>query len=260
MNATVGIKKWATLAAVGTIASGMAMPAMAIDIIDLTSGTPANNSVNGAYLFATDPQSTGTGVIDPFLREQADGSEQGINTSISKPPFDDKSGPWTHDLLVSQLGEVTYNDVLYYQFYLDANQVGDGPISMNAFQVFVTSGSPFTDASDLINLVSSGTPSFDLNGGSPGSVRVDINSNTGSGSGDMYILVPVSDIGTSGDLYLYAEFGEDASGGGYASNDGFEEWSAYEGPQVASVPGGDSTAFLLSAALMGLAMVKRRIK
>ncbi|MBU6410615.1 MAG: VPDSG-CTERM sorting domain-containing protein, partial [Verrucomicrobia bacterium] len=176
--------------------------------------------------------------------------------SIANPPYDDKAGQWTHDLLVSQLGTVTYNGHSYYQFYLDANQEADGPISLIAFQIFVTSGSPYTSSSDLTALVSSGTPAFDLNGA--GAVRVDISSQNGSGSGDMYILVPTSDIGDSGNLYLYAGFGQDASGGGYASNDGFEEWYAYEGPSPA-VPDGGGTALLLGAALVALALLRRKL-
>jgi len=229
-----------------------------ISVIDLSGGPPAQGSANGAYLFASDPQPTGTGVIDPFLREQNKPSEFGINTSISKPPYDDKPGPWTHDLKVSSLATVTYNSVNYYQFSLDGNQEMNGPISMTTFKIFVTGGDPFTSDTDLMNLVDTGTAAFDLNGA--GAVRVDITSQNGSGSGDMYILVPVSDIGTTGNLYLYAGFGLDSAGGGYESNSGFEEWyaSTSNQPRI-TAPDGGSTVALLGAALAGMYFLRRKI-
>jgi hypothetical protein len=242
-----------------TMSASLALVASSkgISVIDLSGGPPAQGSANGAYLFAADPQPTGTGVIDPFLREQNKPSEFGINTSISKPPYDDKPGPWTHDLQVSSLATVSYNSVNYYKFSLDANQSFNGPISLTTFKIFVTGGSPFTSASDLMNLVNTGTAAFDLNGA--GAVRVDISSQNGSGSGDMYILVPTSDIGTTGNLYLYAGFGLDTAGGGYESNSGFEEWNATTGNQPRiTTPDGGSTMMLLGSALAGMYFLRRK--
>ncbi|HXT10228.1 MAG TPA: hypothetical protein VN873_01605 [Candidatus Angelobacter sp.] len=224
-------------------------------IIDLTGGPPAMGTANGAVLFAADPRPTGTGFINPFLREQNNGSETGVNTSITPPPYDDKPGPFTRDQLVSDLSVISYNSANYYEFALDANQSGNEPISLITFKIFVTTGAPFTSASDLMNEVNTGTPSFDLNNGTPGSVRVDITSNTGSGSGDMFILVPVGDIGTSGNLYLEAGFGADAAGGGFPSNDGFEEWSAITGNRP--VPDGGSTMAMLGAAIVGMGLLRK---
>jgi len=250
MNRTIAI----LVAVSGIVTSSKA------DIVDLTPGAPASGGpLNGGFVFAIDPQSTGTGVIDPFLREQNNGSEQGINTSIANPPLDDKPGPWTHDLTVGQLATVTFSGNSYYKFTLDANQVGNGPISLTAFKIFVTAGSPFTSASDLTSLVSTGTPKFDMNGGST-QYRVDISSQNGSGSGDMYFLVPTSDIDTTGNLYLYAAFGKDSSGGGFESNDGFEEWYATEGQSTTTVPDAASSLMLLGMGFMGLEAFRRKLK
>jgi hypothetical protein len=243
------------IASVGCVAS-----AGPITVEDLTPGSPASGGpLNGGFVFAIDPQSTGTGVLDPFLREQISndkkGPEQGINTSINNPPLDDKGGPWTHDLLVSALAPVTFNNQQYYKFTLDANQDGNGPISLTQFKIFVTPGSPFTQTSDLLNLLST-TPNFDMNGGA-NQYRVDISSQNGSGSGDMYFLVPVSDIGNSGNLYLFAEFGTDANKNGFGPNDGFEEWNATEG-QHGTVPDSASTVMLLGASLSAIALIRRR--
>lgn len=241
----------------GINSSLSATPTTPITVIDLSGGPPENGTANGALFFAADPQPTGTGVIDPFLREQENGSEQGINTSISKPPFDDKPGTWTHDLSVSLLAPTMFNGINYYMFSLDADQEMNGPISLISFKIFVTTGAPISNVGGLMSLVNTGTPAFNMNGGSI-QYRVDITSQTGSGSGDMFVLVPVIDIGTSGNLYLDAEFGADANGNGFPSNDGFEEWSASEGPST-RIPDGGSTALMLGAALCLFGLVYRKL-
>ena len=232
-----------------------------ITVEDLTPGAPASGGpLNGGFVFAIDPQSTGTGVIDPFLREQIGtdkkGPEEGLNTSINNPPLDDKAGTWTHDLSVSALAPVTFNGQQFYKFTLDANQVGNGPISLIQFEIFVTPGSPFTKNSDLLNLLST-TPNYDMNGGA-NQYRVDVSSQNGSGSGDMYFLVPVADIGNSGNLYLYAEFGADANANGFTPNDGFEEWYATEGLNSTGVPDSGTTVALLGLGLTSVALLRRR--
>lgn len=249
------IVAWA-VGMIGVSGINPGLMAVPISVINLSGGPPENGAANGALFYAADPQPTGTGVIDPFLREQSKGSEPGINTSISKPPFDDKPGPWTHDLLVSQLAPTVFNGVDYYKFLLDANQEKNGPISLINFEIFVTSGLPITTATGLNSLINTGTPSYNMNGGGT-QYRIDISSETGSGSGDMFVFVPVSDIGTSGNLYLYAQFGEDANGNGYAANSGFEEWSASEGASV--VPDGGSTLLMFGAALCLFGLINRKL-
>jgi len=244
------------VAAAGLVATAQAAT---ISVVDLTSLPSSQTLDNQGVVSAIDPQSTGTGILDPFLREQGNAAqspqEAGINTSISSPPLDDKPGPWTHDLSVSSLATVTVGGTAYYKFVLDANQSMNGPISLIQFKVYVTSGSPFTSASDLLNLINNVTPNYNMNGGAT-QYRVDISSQNGSGSGDMSFLVPKSDIG-AGNLYLYAQFGTDANGNGYGINDGFEEWAAVEGGS--SVPDGGTTVLLLGAALSGLGLIRRKL-
>jgi hypothetical protein len=225
-------------------------------VIDATTIGGTGTTASGAIFTGIDPQSTGTGVIDPFLREQANTSEQGLNTSAGTP-FDDKGGPWTHDLAVSSLSSVTVAGKHYYQFYLDANQVGNGNVSLVNFQIFVTSGAPATTAAQLAAIVA-GTPAFDMNDATH-TYRVDVAGNNGSGSGDMTVLVPTSAIGTTGNLYLFAGFGKDAAGGGFETNDGFEEWNAVEGPNF-TIPDASSTLSLLGLGLLGVEALRRRLK
>src|SRR5438128_3887736 len=70
-------------------------------VVDLT-GSNDSGAINGAQFVFTTPQPTGTGVIQPFLRVENTPIEQGYNTS-GGTPFDDKAGPWTHDLTFGDL-------------------------------------------------------------------------------------------------------------------------------------------------------------
>src|SRR5260370_41101136 len=65
-------------------------------------GSSDSGTINGAQFVFTTPQPTGTGVIQPFLRLENSPVEQGYNTS-GGTPFDDKAGPWTHDLTFGDL-------------------------------------------------------------------------------------------------------------------------------------------------------------
>src|SRR5204862_809034 len=93
-------------------------------VVDLT-GSNDSGTINGAQFVFTTPQPTGTGVIQPFLRVENTPTEQGYNTS-GGTPFDDKAGPWTHNLTVADLHgtEVTLNGTSYFKLLLDVNEPG----------------------------------------------------------------------------------------------------------------------------------------
>src|SRR5262249_10632113 len=74
--------------------------------IDLTSAGNAG-ILQGAFYQQVNPQSTGTGVIDSFLRIQANGNEAGFNTNFSPAPLDDKGGIYTHAITVGDLATFT---------------------------------------------------------------------------------------------------------------------------------------------------------
>src|SRR5437588_3788488 len=88
-------------------------------IVDLINGD--SGTINGAMFDWVSSQSTGTGVITPFLRVQADGTEQGYNTSKPSPPFDAKTGVFTRDITFADLmtTEDTISAVTYHEFILD---------------------------------------------------------------------------------------------------------------------------------------------
>jgi len=236
------------------VGAGLSAQAAVINVITADTIGATGTTADGAIFTGIDPQSTGTGVFEPFLREQNSPSELGVDTSIASPPFDDKAGIWTHDLAVSSLATVTVNGTKYYQFNLDANQSANADISLTKFQIFVTSS--FATTVSQLNTIVAATPAFDMNDATH-TYRVDVSSETGSGSGDLRVLVPESAIGTTGDLYLFAGFGTDANGGGFASNDGFEEWNAVEGANF-TIPDASSTLSLLGFGLLGFEALRRK--
>ena len=84
-------------------------------VVDLT-GSNDSGTIDGAQFVFTTPQPTGTGVIQPFLRLENSPVEQGYNTS-GGTPFDDKAGPWTHDLTFGDLQntQVTLGGASYFK-------------------------------------------------------------------------------------------------------------------------------------------------
>jgi hypothetical protein len=205
-------------------------------IVDLTTGD--SGTINNGLFYFSSKQPTGTGVIDPFLRVQADPSEQGYNTS-GGTPFDDKAGPWTHDIQFSDLQttQVTVNGTAYYQVLLDVDEPGGSKslISLDSLQ-FYTSSTGSKTTTDLSQL---GTLRWSLDGSEDSYVMLDASRNSGSGSGDMYAYIPASafsGVSNSDFIYMYCRFGDQASADG-TSEGGFEEWSlaASPVPEVSSL-------------------------
>lgn len=168
------------------VAAGLATFSLAANatVIDLT-GSNDSGSVNGAQFDWTAAQPTGTGVLDPFVRIQANVTEQGYNTSGGEP-FDDKAGVWTHDVQFSDLQttEVTIGDTAYFKLQLDVNEPGGDKslISLDRLEFYTSStgGQTTTDVASL------GTLRWSLDGSDESYVLLDAARNSGSGSGDMF--------------------------------------------------------------------------
>jgi hypothetical protein len=197
--------------------------ATVVDLQNNDSGT-----INGALFTESFQQPTGTGVIQPFLREQNTPSEQGYNTS-GGTPFDDKAGPWTHDLRFSDLqtSTTTVNGVKYFQILLDVNEPGGSKslISLDHLQFYT---SP-TGSQTTTNVSSLGTLRYNLDAGTDGQVIIDAARNHGSGSGDVNLFIPVSDFAgakANDFVYMYAAFGQaDTLTNPDGSAGGFEEFA-----------------------------------
>lgn len=242
------------------VAGMMAVTTSFGSIVDLTTAG-SSGSIGAASFLQVPDQSTGTGIIDPFVRIQKNGAEAAYNTSGSLPAstFNQLGGSqYNTDLLLSSVPQVLYNGVLSYQFLLDINQnrgQTDYLLSMNQLQIFTTTtpgqtGGSWDSATGRLN--QSGLSGLDLvydmnpGGGTANRVELNYMLNPGSGAGDMYLYIPVTEFaGKTGDYVLfYSQFGNPPGPNG--SNDGFEEWATITGePPVVPEPATVLAGFLL---------------
>jgi hypothetical protein len=207
-------------------------------VVDVTAHGSAGMA-NGAILQQCDAQPTGTGVIQSFVRVQATGVEQGYNTDARPLQFDENKSPqFTRSLPFANVPTVTVNGVAYRQFLLDINQKSSSPLlSLDELRVYVGTAPNLTGyAAD--HTLAGMSPLFDLDGAGDVTVKMDYRLNSGSGSGDVFVLIPDADFATApagGFLYLYSKFGVT-----WGANSGFEEWSVKTG--AGSQGGGGSSS------------------
>jgi hypothetical protein len=214
------------------IAAGLVGIASLAQATVLNLGSSGSGTVNGALFETNNDHPTGTGVYNPFLTLQANGTEQGYNSSTGN--FDTKREPqWNHEIKFSDLQVTTINGLQYFGFSVDVNEPGGdkSTITLDALKIYTSTSlqsSTSTNSSGNFN-GSLGTLRYDL-----GANSVLYNDqNTGSGGGDINIYVPVSDFaGANANdyVYVYQRWGSaDAMTQG-----GFEETSLIRG--LAPVP------------------------
>jgi len=243
------MKLHSTLQGLVALAAASAIAPAFADSVDLTAGGTA--TINGAIFTTSNNQSTGTGVIDSFVRVQDNGIADGYNTS-GRPMFygDTNTSPtFTHDLLLSAVPIVTIDGTAYREFLLDINQTNANPLlSLDKLQ-FATSATGGATA----EWGTFGTQVYTLGANE---LLLNYSLNNGSGSGDLFVYVPNAVFGDSQYVYLYSMFG--AKGGSYTENDGFEEW-AVRTPITPAVP--EPGTYALMIAGMGvLGFIARRRK
>jgi len=246
----------AALIAAGMFALAGIAQATVVDLINNDNGS-VTNQYGTAYFQFTQPQPTGTGYIDPFLRVQANGTEQGYNTS-GGTPLDDKGGPWTHDIKFSDLQatSISLNGQQYFVIMVDLNEPNGAKSTIDLTNIqFYTSASGSKTTTDLSQL---GTLRYSMDtAGGDNTVQFDAARNHGSGSGDAFFYIPASAFaGASANdfVYMYVNFGSaDMTTAG-----GFEEFTLVR--NLAPVP--EMSAFFpivgLLVAVGSTSLLRRR--
>lgn len=235
--------------------------------LDLTAGT-TSGTINGGFFIRSDAASTGTGVIESFVRLTTTGrntSEEGYNADARPVMPDVNTSPqFTRDIQLSVVPVVVNPDGQvgsYYEFLLDINQNNNEPLlSLDALQIY-TRGTALAAAATLADLTGSGASlRYDLDTGVDSEILLNYSLNAGSGSGDLLAYIPVTAFGgaiPTDYVYLYSQFG--AKGGDYEANAGFEEWATRD-LTTTQVPDAGTTAALLGSALLALSVLRRRWK
>ncbi len=195
----------------------------------LVNKKPVGTSVGigDAWFSSTDLQSTGTGVLRPFLKMQSnDPVEAGYNTDAKKVLNNVDS--WTSSLRLGWLADVmSPTDEVSKQFLLDFDHTGTQPPFMQVTELEIRVGS------NLAHYAGSWPPSgsslvYDLHTTDPDAVlQLDYRLDPGSGGGDMWVYIPsalFAGFSPNTNVLLYSKFNN--------NNDGPEEWAVTMGPGV----------------------------
>jgi len=213
-------------------AAAMLAPASA-GAAELNCTAGCNQIFAGALFVTVDQQSTGTGVIDSFVRISGNTDfVDGHNTSGRPLLNDENNSPnFTRDLQIKNIPILTIGGVAYYEFLLDINQNSSEPLlSLDQVKICTSTQGGLTTA----NACPTAPLVYNLDAATDNNVKLNYNLNSGSGSGDLFMYVPVSLFGATTPntfVYLYSAFGSTMyldSGNPpslYGNNDGFEEWA-----------------------------------
>ena len=171
-------------------------------VLDLNA--EGSGTINGALFEMGSIHPAGTGVFEPFLTLQNNGTEQGYNSSEGN--FDTKREPvWNHEIRFSDLQQTTIGGVAYFGFAIDVNEPNGGStadISLIGLSLYTSStlqNSTSTNKHGVFN-GSLGTLRYDLGGNEV--LYTDIN--RGSGESDINVYIPVSLFaGAQANDYVY---------------------------------------------------------
>lgn len=224
------------------------------DVISLTTAN-STGTINGATYTQVAPQPTGSGVIDSFVRVKNNQPiVQGYNTTVSNTYQNDGTNTFNHEITVGQVGLIDTNGAAaggeVMRFLLDINQTGANPLlSLDEVQIFLSTTAnqsiePVLADGALLPLANA-TTVYQMDAGGDNRIELDYSLNSGSGSGDMTLDIPLfmltSAFATGGYntleaqngayLYLYSRFGS-VNG----NNDGYEEWAHFQGNPIGEEP------------------------
>ena len=205
-------------------------------VIDVTGAT-ASTTIDGVIFSASGPIGSGSGIYNPILAiGDNDGNESGFSSNAATDPNVDQAK--TVVIPLSSIPIRYVGGIAYYEFRLDLNETNSGQppneanrVSLNSFKIYTS------DVNTLLN--ESGTPKslvYDLDATGGGNTLQLFDRNSGSGSDDYTILVPVEKFGdailnpTTTFLYLQADVG--TIGNIYAADGGFEEFNSQQASTI----------------------------
>jgi len=181
---------------------------------------------------------TGTGNLQSFLSIQGDktGIEQGWNFEVAEVMDTKRVPQFTHNILLGDIPIYVLDGIRYFEYYLDVNEPSGSKtyLSLDSFELYVnptahTTNPPYPNLGSL---------RYDMDAGDAGNtVLMDAGTvGSGSGSGDIQILIPESLFLDAGDdpedyVYAYVAFGgysdpEDPRS--FIAESGFEELAVQE--------------------------------
>ncbi len=243
--------------------------ANATTIVNLTTAG-SSGTINGAIYRQINPQTTGTGVFDTFVQQSPPGSgtaSRAYNTTANNVLDNKNSNNFNKSIFLGDVPIVVRSGTPYRAFALDINEAPGGAgnfLSLDEVAIFAggTANSNVTSfTAGLLN--HSGILVYRMDAGMDNWVAMNYSLNSGSGSGDMLLLVPNSAFAgfAVGDVVtLYSQFGLQgvlAAGnsagvpaGDYGASGGFEEWGTGVIPEPA-------TCSMLALSLGGLALRRK---
>jgi hypothetical protein len=261
------VPRYILIAGLLTIAAALGNTGQAA-VLDLTT-INSSGTINSAIYEQAGPQSTGTGTVDTFVQQSPPGGDttsRAFNTTVNNILDNKSSDQHNHDITLGMVPLVLRGNTLYREFLLDTNESSGGGnefISLDEVQIFVggTANSIVTTfGGGLLN--HDGTLVYRMDANADSWVALNYDLNSGSGSGDMFLLVPQSffdSYADSANVVLYSEFGLQGVNppgftGDFGGTANYEEWAVREG---VSVPA-PSTAVLLSLFVAGALATRRK--
>jgi hypothetical protein len=226
-------------------ANGVAMAA----VVDLTSAG-ASGVVNAALFEQINAQSTGTGTIASFVQQSPHGNgttSRAYNTTVNNVLDNGSSDNFNRSILLSDVPTVLRAGTPYRQFLLDVNENSGGGnqfISLDEVQVFVGGAANSSVATFTAGVLDhDGALVYRLDTGADNWIALNYALNSGSGSGDMFLLIPSANFAgfaTSDVVTLYSQFGLQGVNpagftGNFGGSAGFEEWAVLHAPEPSAL-------------------------